>query len=337
MSSNIRLVQRRVRLKRMAQQLDNVEFSAKRALLRQQTQLLGERLTWLSDPGIIPTHALGDSAKGKDLPYQCFNIAAWMLMEVVLAADSVQQQLSWQDIFDQYKVPPTLEPRILRTVLEPTSRYAPGIFAMCEIVAVAPAVAARASIPRGGWEAIAGKSEKFGAKISCDGSHLQVLIRNYLSNHEQTATRVKPRVLDPALLRLDDDLGITTVTPIDDLVMAAKAAITKNIEPARGVCVAMMAKAPSSERGAAEPTSMYEAIWSAYTSAVGRLVFSNAEIEMAEITAQCGPDPRMMEVMDLLARDRAAALRANFPSQIWAAAQNDIKTLLAAHARGQQT
>ena len=99
----------------------------------------------------------------------------------------------------------------------------------------------------------------------------------------------------------------------------------------------MLAKAPSYERGAAEPTSMYGAIWSAYTGAVGRLVFSNVEIEIAEIPAQCGPDPRMMEVMDLLARHRAAVLRANFPSQIWGAAQNDIKRLLAAHARHQQT
>ena len=321
----------------MEQLLGSPEFNAKRALLREQTQLLGEKLTWLSDPRRIPAAALGDSAKGSDLPYQCFNIAAWMLMEVVIAADSVQQQLSWEETFRHFRVPPTLEPRILRTVLEPTSRYAPGMFAMSEIVAATPAVAARASVPREDWETIARRSEKFAAKMSCDGSHLQVLIRNYLSRKTPAATPVKQRVLDPALLQLDDDLGITTVTPIDDLVSAAKIAIDENIEPARGVCVAMLAKAPACRHASPGPANMYEAIWSAYTSAVGRLVFSNVEIEIAGIPAQCGPDPRIREVMDLLAKDRAAALRANFPSKIWREAQDDIRTLLAGHARHRQT
>jgi hypothetical protein len=317
----------------MTQWLDIVELNAKRALLRQQTQLLGEKLPWLSDPRKIPVEALGDSDESSDLPYQCSNLAAWVLMEVVLAADSVQQQLSWEYTFDHYRVPSTLEPRILRAVLEPTSRYAPGIFAMSEIVAVTPVVAARASVPRNGWESIARKAEKFGARISCDGSHLQVLIRNYLGQPPQTAITIKQRVLDPALLRLDDDLGISTVTPIDDLVSAAKTAVTENIGPAHGVCVAMLAKAPARKHALAGAVNMYGAIWSAYTAAVDRLIFSTAEIEIAEIPEQRGPDPRFVDAIDALARLRAAALRDNYPSKIWQAAQNEIKSLLARHAR----
>jgi hypothetical protein len=318
---------------RIAQSLDSVELSAKRTLLKQQTQLLGEKLPWLSDPRKIPDEALGDSGESGDLPYQCSKLAAWVLMEVVLAADSVQQQLSWEGTFEEYSVPSTLEPRILRAVLEPTSRYAPGIFAMSEIVAATPVVAARASVPRGGWGSIARKSENFGARISCDGSHLQVLIRNYLTKPAQTAVPVKQRVLDPSLLRLDEELGISTVTPVDDLVSAAKTAISEYIEPAKGVCVAILARAPACQHAPAGPANMYGAIWSAYTAAVDRLIFSTAEIDMAGIPAQCGPDPRFAEVIAALARQRAAALEDNYASKIWRDAQDEIKCLLARHAR----
>src|SRR5689334_10692561 len=124
----------------MAQWPDASELNAKRALLKQQTELLGAELPWLSDPSRIPAEALGP-AQSDDLAEQCFNLGTWVLVEVVGAANSVQQRLTWEETLDYYKVPVELQERILRAVLEPTSRHAPGILAMCEIVAATPVVA----------------------------------------------------------------------------------------------------------------------------------------------------------------------------------------------------
>jgi hypothetical protein len=317
----------------IAQWPEKAEVSAKRALLRQQTQLLGEQLTWLSDPSKIPAEALGSSAKYGDLPEQCFNLAIWLLAEIVRAANSVQHELSWEETFDQYEVPSELKPRVLRAVLEPASRHAPGIFAISEIVAAAPVMATRESIPLNGWGHIARSTEKFGAKISWDGSDLQVLIRNYLRKPPEATEYSYQRVLNPALLRLDGETGVTSVTPIDDLISAAKAAITEHIRPAKGVCVAMLAKAPVCDHAA----TMYGAIWSAYAAAANRLIFPNIDLRGADIPPQAGPDPNFATVLDALARQRAAEWARGYPAKIWQAARHDIETVLAAHGRQQQT
>ncbi len=318
----------------MSQFPESIEIHAKRALLKEQTQLLGERLSWLYDPSKIPAEALGKST-GCGLPDRCFSLATWVLIEVVLAANSVQQQLSWEETFAQYEVPSDLQSRILSAVLEPTSRHAPGIFAMSEIVAAIPMVATRESVPVGRWGTIARKSEKFGVKISCDGSDLQVLVRNYLRRPSQTTESRNQRVLDAALLRLDEQMGITSVTPIDDLVSAAKVAITEHIRPARGICVAMLAKAPACEHASALPLTMYGAIWSAYTAAADRLIFQNIDLRGVQIPSQARPDSCFEVAIDTLARHRAAQLHRDYPATIWHEAQDEIKTLIADHARTQ--
>jgi hypothetical protein len=315
----------------MAQWPERTELSAKRALLTQQTELLGGELPWLSDPSKIPAEALAYSAECDDLPEQCFNLATWVLAEVVRAANSVQQKLSWEETFDYYKVPFELKQRILRAVLEPTSRHAPGIFAMSEIVAATPVVATRESVPLSGWGSIAGRTEKFGAKISYDGTDLQVLVRNYLRKPPPTTKSPYLRVMDPTLLRLDDEMGLTSVTPIDDLVSAAKTSITEHIRPPKGVCVAIQANAPVCERASIAPVTMYGAIWSAFTAAANRLIFPNLDMSRVEIRPQAEPDPHFAVAIDALARHRAEEWRLRYPAKIWQAAKDDIKTVLARH------
>jgi hypothetical protein len=284
-------------------------ISAKRALLRQQIQLLGEELAWLADPGLIPAAALNSAAECGDLSDQCFSLAAWVVGEIALAASRLHQKLCWEDTFECYRVPSESKPRIVRALLEPVTRYAPGILALSEIVAAIPVVAIRESVPLGDWGRIARRSEEFGVKLSCDGTEVQVLIRNYLRKPPQPSTSPDKRVLDSTRLKLDDEIGVTSVTPIDDLVSVARAAVTEHIGPAKGICVAMQAKAPVWGHTSEAPATMYDAVWSAYTAAAEHLIFPNVDISGAEIPAQAGPDPHFALAINHLARDRGAELR----------------------------
>jgi hypothetical protein len=310
-------------------------LGAKRALLRQQTELLGQDLPWLSVPNRIPDEAIGPAGESRDIPYQCFALATWMLVEVVRAAMGVQDRLSWAATLDRHKVPLVLQSRVRRAVLEPTSRHAPGLFAMSEIVAVVPAVAMRESVPPSGWGAIAQRAEKFAARISRDGSDLHVLIRNYL--RRPPGSTDGRRELDPTLLRVDAETGVTSVTPIHMLISTAKTAIAQRIGPASGVCAALLAKAPACPYAAAAPTTMYGALWSAYAAAADRLIFQRADLRRMEIPGQAEPDPHFAAALDALARCRASELRLGHPAQTWQAARDGGRRVLSAQARSPRT
>jgi hypothetical protein len=282
---------------------------AKRALLRQQTQWLGSELLWLRDPDSIPKEALGSSADSGALPDQCFHVAAWMVGEIALAANRLRLKLDWESAFDLYDVTSEQKLRIKRAVLEPVTRYAPGMIALSEIVAVTPLVATRASVRRAGWGRIARLAEGFGAKISRDGTDVQLVIRNYLRDtNDATVSRSTP-VLDSALLKLDDETGVSSVTPIHDLVSTARTAVIEHLGSATGMCVAMQAKAPVCDHLHGTATTMYGAIWTAYVAAVERLVFPNIDLSGVVIRPQAGPDPHVPAAMDRLARKRAADLK----------------------------
>ena len=305
------------------------EVAAKRALLREQTRFLGEELPWLSDPNSIPAEAAQPSGAYDDLYERCFSLATWLLAQIVRAANRVQHKLSWEETFDYYNVPSEIQERVLRAVLEPTSRHAPGIFAMCEIVAAVPEVAIRESVPRSDWGTIARDTEKFGTKISYDGTDLQVLIRDYLRKSPETAKQRYQRVLEPALLRLDDETGLTSITPIDDLISSAKVAVAEHIRPPKGVCVALLAKAPVCEHDFTAPTTMYGAIWSAYAQAADRIIFSNVDLRRLDISPPAEPDVGFAAAFDALARRRAADWKDGYPGKIWRAAKDEIETVLA--------
>jgi hypothetical protein len=282
---------------------------AKRALLRQQTQLLGNELSWLREPDSIPREALGSSADSGALPAQCFHLAAWMVREIALAANRLCPKLDWESAFDTYGVTTEQKLRIKRAVLEPVTRYAPGMIALSEIVAVTPLVTTRASVRRAEWGRVARLAEGFGAKISCDGTNVQLVIRNYLRDTTDATVWRSTPVLDSALLKLDDETGVSSVTPIDDLISTARVAVIEHLGPATGMCVAMQARAPVCDHVHATPATMYGAIWTAYVAAVERLVFPNIDLSGVVIRPQAGPDPHVPAAMDRLARERAADLK----------------------------
>lgn len=300
---------------------------ARRALLKQQTELIGDEVAWLFDPGQVPSSALGVATASGDLPSLCFSLATWFLIEVVRAAERVQQRLSVEQTLDRYAVTHEQRLRVIRAVLQPTSRHAPGIFAMAEIVAAVPVVASRQGLARTDWGDIARRSKQLAAKLSCDGSDMQVIIRRYLRGASHGAELSSPPSFDPTLLMVSQGVGLTSVTPIDDLVKAAKAAVARHIQPAKGLCVAMLAKAPSGG-DSEEPATMYDAIWTAYVRAAERLVFPMVEISRMDSRPPREADPDLPDVFDGLALQRAQELKRGDPAKPWQAAADASKMIV---------
>ena len=250
---------------------------------------------------------------------RCFALAAWMLDEVVKAAGRVQPRLKWDQVLGRRPLPSDLEARVVRAVLEPLSRHAPGILAMSEIVAAVPAVAARHGVAPSKLEAIAQRAATFAVHLAQSGTDVQVLVRNYLALPAATSASPAPRVLDPALLTLGPEMALTTITPVEELLSLAKAAVQRHIGPAQGVCVALRARAPSHVG-----VSMFDAIWSAYTAAAARLIFVHIDACEVSLLPVASPDPNAAAALDALARRRAADLRCGVSAQAWVAARKEF-------------
>lgn len=317
---------------RMARAEEEDAISARRALLRQQTELLGGVLPWLSDPDLIPASAAGAGPVEGDTCSAAFSLAGWMLIEIIQAADGIRHELAWQDALDRYRVAPHLQDRVWRAVLDPASRHAPGLFAMAEFVSVVPWLAAREGVPRERWRETALRTQRFAAKLSRNGSWVQVLIRCYLSKQGSEEDGRGIRTLDPALLCLDDDTGIDSVTPFEDLLAGAKAATARHLGPPQGICVALQAAASGTPDGVDKPT-MFGAIWSSFVTAAERLVFPAFDVSRADISAPAPADPYCAEALDRLASSRRDTLRHGPSAQASATAEMVVGNLLGA-ARG---
>ena len=221
-----------------------------------------------------------------------------MLVEMIQAADALRHELDWEGALARHHVAADLRDRVWGPVLDPASRHAPGIFAMAEIVALVPALAARAGIARGQWGQIARRAQRFGALLSQDGTQVQVMIRAYLRVADADAAAL--RALDPARMRLDRRTGITSVTPIADLRRAARALARAHHGDPHGVCVALQAMAPGG-------TTMFAALWNAYAAAADRLILAHLAVDPACIPPQEAPDPDFAPALAAIARRRREA------------------------------
>lgn len=281
-------------------------IQARRALLREQTKLVGARLAWLADPALIPEHAVDSSVTPDDLQLAAFSLAGWMLIEIVQAADQVYQKLDWEGAIKGFRVAARLQESVSRAVLCPAARHAPGLFAMAEIIAVVPMVASRSGLARDRWREVANRSQDFGAMLAHDGTAVQILIRSYLSSAD-THAGGRVRSLNPALLQLDDKGGLTTVTPLAGLLSAARDAATRHNEWYHATCVAMQAPAPEAVDRTRAAT-MFGAIWSSFVAAADRFVFPRFDPSRDSVDAEAGPDPSYAQALDRLAAGRRETL-----------------------------
>ena len=119
-------------------------------------------------------------------------------------------------------------------------------------------------------------------------------------------------MLDPARLRLNEDLGVTSVTPIGELVLASKESVRAHIGPPQGVCLALVVAGPGDDRMASHET-LFGAVWAVYVSAATRFIFPRVDPARLRIPDQRGPDLGVRQALDRIARERATELARRSP------------------------
>lgn len=282
-------------------------IQARRALLREQLELVAVQLPWLSDPSLIPDAAIVPLAGFGDVDLAAFSLAAWMLIEIVRVADGVNHELGWRQAFERHRVPPALQGSVARSVLLPAARHAPGLFAMAEIVSVVPKLAHRAGFPQDRWRGIVAGSELLARHFALGNTAIQVLLRCYLSRATPPEEERGVRSLDPAKLRLDENGGLTTVTPLETLSRAARRAAARGGYRYVAPCVAMSARIASTGAGEAGD-SVFGAIWATWVQAANRLLFSRFDPSRDAAWVQAEADPDCAGAFDAITAQRRATL-----------------------------
>lgn len=266
---------------------------ANRDLQREMLNRFAGDLTWINDPEQIPAAAIGDPADNLGLVDRHYHLGSWVLDRFSEWVVNSQAKLSFAETFEKYELPNNYRVHIReRMLLRPEVIYFPGIQGMADVASAAPLVAARNGIGAEGWGEVAKDSSKFGAAISRDGTEVQFLVRTYLVREpsERDGKLSRRNFLDPSMMKLDDETGITTVTPIPELISIAKNALRQDPEIpeplAHEVCLALQTKSPTEEA-----KIMFDATWFAYVAAAERLIYPLFEFEPDEIPAEAPPDP----------------------------------------------
>jgi len=299
---------------------------ARRALLRQQTELIGPHLPWLQDPALIPDDAIAASVAPHEIDLAAWSLAGWMLFELVRATQRVYRMLDWERAVERFQVELRLHESVARAVLSPASRHAPGLFAVAEIISVVPRIASRAGLPRDGWHEIARRSEAFGAKLALDNTTVQVLVRDYLKRTDAPDNHGSLRALNPVWLRLDD-AGLTTVTPLEALLTAARDAAARHGHDYRATCVALQARAPDACACTGADT-MFAAIWSSFAHAANRLVFPRFDARREPVLPETLPDPNCAATLEGLAARHDEVLRTTAAQPYPPALEEVLRTLV---------
>jgi hypothetical protein len=282
--------------------------SAQHILLRRQAELLVEKLAWLRDPDRIPGRALsGGRDLRSDPSVGCYQLARWMVSDIVAAAHGASEELPWTETFAKHRVPSDAHAAVRRVVLEPVTRYAPGILALAEIVASVPVVAVRGGATRSDWPHIAARSRCLGEQLSRDSTDVQLIVRRYLRRPSE-AVPSTIAMLDAGLLRLDESGGVTSVTPMDELVLAAREAVWAHIGPHAGICLARLIRSGRDDR-AVRGETMFDAVWAAFVHASDRHLFPPIVAARLEVPDQRPRDRGAQRALDRLAQERAAELR----------------------------
>jgi hypothetical protein len=249
-------------------------------------------LDWRSDPSLVPDAAVHstDILGLPRNPYQ--SLVEWTLSRFIDNTGDKTNELDYADIFTKYKLP-NHERLATRQVLRQLAdmAYGPGIDFMAKVHEVVPPVALGAGVSdRGDWVRIAADARHFARHAALDGTIVQFLVRAYLGSDADYKS------MDPTKFRTDEDTGITTVTPIESLVAAAKATDARfNLRYAdhSGVCAAMQTRVAEME----EEVSMYDAVWQAFSTVVGDKIYPFIEVEPAVPNE---PDPFYTIQMDVM-------------------------------------
>jgi hypothetical protein len=253
---------------------DRSMSDAHRDLITESAVGMIDDLPWLTDSTLIPhqaMHYLDDRGVQSD-PYT--NVAVWMLTQFSNGAEQQCPHLRYDAAYKRHGIPAEKGALLhLYQLARPGEAYGPGMHAMAQIHEVIPSVAARDGLPVEDWAAIASQARKFGQKYALDGTVAQVLTRFYLSGAEEVVP------FKPERLKLDNKTGVTSVTPIADIVETARDAATRHRNYPEGMpdtCLAMFIKPPE-----LDGKSLYDATWDAYSEFVAREVYPQVKPEQS--------------------------------------------------------
>lgn len=262
---------------------------AAREIHRQQLSTGEGRPEWLESPELIPEAATAYVlSEPKNLNERFYNVSAWMINSLTEWAAAAHSHIDMPGVFKKHQL--GIEDRIhvlnrLKNEDEVKASYIPGFQAMAQVFSVIPEVASRDAGQDADYGEIAAKARFFGESIARDGTMVQIVARKYLINSKT--------YFDASKFKLDEETGITTVTPIEQIVDEAREASRREFPPVDGVCVAMQAKI----NGPSSPT-VFEASWDAMTSVGQRLVYPNiGDHELAKVPKQAAPDPNFAETI----------------------------------------
>jgi hypothetical protein len=282
-------------------------IQARRALLREQLERVASQLPWLSDPSLIPETAIAPLVGDGDIELAAFSLAAWMLVEILRGADEVNLELGWRQAFERNCVPASLQDSVARAVLLPAARHAPGLFAMAEIVCVIPKLSVREGIPAEDWSEIVERSGNFASRFALGNTAMQVMLRCYLSHKKFAEDGRAVRSLDPAKLRLDEEMSLTTVTPLNTLLQSAHRAAERSGYGYVAPCVAISAHTTDTVSGRSSH-SVFDAIWSCWVHTADRLVFSRFDPSLDAAWIRAKEDADHESEFDSIAAQRRAML-----------------------------
>lgn len=250
----------------------------------------GPDIGWLADPGLIPEDAVEVGGSDDSLEKRCGTLAMWMVEELGAATAEVHEKINIGEAFEKHAL--SLKERVDLTIKftkYPKVPYIPGILAMGAIFAAVPPLAAREGRQRSEWAEIGMRAQGFGQAISVHGTDAQAAILGFLSNEWVSEVRA----LNLGRLRLDDDMGITTVTPFED-VLGTAIEVARDAGPiglGEHSCIAHQVDAP--HKG-----SFFGATWRSYGAAAERLAYRGIDVDGAQVP----PEEEPVEIPEIYAQ-----------------------------------
>ena len=266
---------------------------AHRELARQSMEMACERLDWLQDANQVPACSTTDYGSRREE-----SLAAWMTEQFATAAQTAHSMLDYEEVFEKYNIEGELQSLLENAQSDHDmlkDSFLPGFRAISDFIGAVPQVAHRAEIDREEWRDVAEKSKTTGMKLAFDNTWVQLFVRAYLSQD------VRNGGLDTSKLKIDTNGGVTTVTPLRDLVAFAARAnrIHNNLFfPTKRPCLAL-----DSRVDCLNGRSVFEAAWDVFARVADREIFGDAE-SIRSVREEGQPDPFAVISIGILAMKR---------------------------------
>lgn len=257
---------------------------ARRDLHREQMIRFAAELEWLNEPALIPPGAATDHSGN---PF--YSTAVWLTDSMSGWSETNRKDLSYAKTFNKHGLDTdgrVIVKRVIRDAAQ--EAFGPGIEAIGQILGAVPLVATREGVSVGDWFVIANKARTLGKQMSYDGTAVQALVRTYLSDLSLSGNDFNSQPLDDTKLMLDENSNLTSVTPIELILEAAREESRKYVSAAdlSNACVALQANIDIGGHSVA----MFDAVWDAFCNYAASSIYPTMDIKTKELKPVIGAD-----------------------------------------------